>query len=82
VIARVQAEFGLHSQHLIKPGAGEATRVLLRRLPWLMLVRPDCRDELEHLLLLAKERDVEVVDYPDMPYSCIGLVRPQRAGEV
>jgi hypothetical protein len=32
---------------------------------------------LEHLLLLAKERDVEVADYPDMPYSCIGLVRPQ-----
>jgi len=80
-LARVQAEFGLGSQHLIKPGAGEATRVLLRRLPWLMLVRPDCRDMLEHLLLLAKERDVEVADYPDMPYSCIGLVRPRGAGE-
>ena len=77
LVSRVQAEFGLPSQHLIKPGAGEATRVLLRRLPWLVLVRPDCRDTLEHLLLLAKERGVEVVDYPDMPYSCIGLVRPQ-----
>jgi hypothetical protein len=77
LVDRVRAEFGLSSQHLIKPGAGEATRVLLRRLPWLVLVRPDCRDMLEHLLLLAKERGVEVVDYPDMPYSCIGLVRPQ-----
>jgi hypothetical protein len=77
LVSRVQAEFCLPSQHLIKPGAGEATRVLLRRLPWLVLVRPDCRDMLEHLLLLAKERGVEVVDYPDMPYSCIGLVRPQ-----
>jgi Phosphoribosyl transferase (PRTase)/PELOTA RNA binding domain len=76
LISRVQAEFGLPSQHLIKPGAGEATRVLLRRLPWRVLVRPDCRDMLEHLLLLAKERGVEVIDYPDMPYSCIGLVRP------
>jgi len=76
LVSRVQLEFGLPSQHLIKPGAGEATRVLLRRLPWLVLVRPDCRDMLEHLLLLAKERGVEVVDYPDMPYSCIGLVRP------
>jgi PELOTA RNA binding domain len=77
VVSRLQAEFGLPSQHLIKPGAGEATRVLLRRLPWLVLVRPDCRDMLDHLLLLAKERGVEVVDYPDMPYSCVGLVRPQ-----
>jgi Phosphoribosyl transferase (PRTase)/PELOTA RNA binding domain len=76
VVERIQAEFGLPSQHLVKPGAGEATRVLLRRLPWLVLVRPDRRDMLEHLLLLAKERGVDVVDYPDMPYSCVGLVRP------
>ena len=77
VVSRIQAEFGLPSQHLVKPGAGEATRVLLRRLPWLVLVRPDRRDMLEHLLLLAKERGVEVMDYPDMPYSCVGLVKPQ-----
>jgi hypothetical protein len=80
-VRRVQAEFGLPSQHLVKPGAGEATRVLLRRLPWLVLVRPDCRAMLEHLLLLAKERGVEVMDYPDMPYSCIGLVRPQAGDD-
>jgi hypothetical protein len=77
VVIRIQAEFGLPSQHLVKPGAGEATRVLLRRLPWMVLVRPDRRDMLEHLLLLAKERGVEVMDYPDMPYSCVGLVMPQ-----
>ena len=59
----------------------KATRVLLRRLPWLVLVRPDCHAMLEHLLLLAKERGVEVVDYPDMPYSCIGLVRPQAGDD-
>ena len=77
VVSRIQAEFGLPSEHLVKPGAGEATRVLLRRLPWMVLVRPDRRDMLEHLLLLAKERGVEVMDYPDMPYSCVGLVKPQ-----
>jgi hypothetical protein len=51
--------------------------VLLRRLPWLVLVRPDRRDMLEHLLLLAEERGVEVLYYGDMPYSCVGLVKPQ-----
>ena len=81
VVTRVQAEYGLPSHHLVKPGAGEATRVLLRRLPWLVLVRPDSRDMLAHLLLLAAERGVPVTDYPDMPYSCIGLVKPQ-AGDV
>jgi Phosphoribosyl transferase (PRTase)/PELOTA RNA binding domain len=81
VVARVQEEFGLPSHHLVKPGAGEATRVLLRRLPWLVLVRPDCRDLLTHLLVLAAERQVPVADYPDMPYSCIGLIKPQ-AGDL
>jgi len=80
-VRRVQAEFGLPSQHLVKPGVGEATRVLLRRLPWLVLIRPDCRAELEHLLLLAAERGVGVVDYPDMPYSCIGLISPDAGSE-
>lgn len=81
VVARVQSEFGLPSQHLVKPGAGEAIRVLLRRLPWLVLVRPDSREQLAPLLLLASERGVPVTEYPDMPYSCIGLVKPQ-AGDV
>ncbi|HUJ06643.1 MAG TPA: cysteine protease StiP domain-containing protein [Streptosporangiaceae bacterium] len=81
VVSRVQAEFGLPSQHLVKPGAGEATRVLLRRLPWRVLVRPDQWSRLRHLLLLAAERGVEVIDYPDMPYSCIGLISPRAGSE-
>jgi len=81
VVQRVQAEFGLPSQHLVKPGAGEATRVLLRRMPWRVLVRPDCRPMLGHLLLLAAERGVGIIDYPDMPYSCIGLVSPHAGSD-
>jgi len=81
-VRRVQAEFGLPSTHLVKPGVGEATRVLLRRLPWQVLVRPDCRSALEHVLVLARDRGVLVVDYPDMPYSAIGLVRPQAGAEL
>ena len=80
-VSRVQAEFGLPTTHLVKPGVGEATRVLLRRLPWQVLVRPDCLGMLEHLLMLAQDRGVPVVEYPDMPYSCIGLVRPQAGAD-
>jgi hypothetical protein len=76
VVLRLQAEFGLPSWHLVKPSVGETTRVLLRRLPWQVLVRPDRRDALRHVVLLAEARGVPVVDYPDMPYSCVGLVQP------
>jgi len=75
-VRRVQHEFGLPSWHLVKPSVGETTRVLLRRLPWQVLVRPDRRSELSHVLMLAAERGVPVVDYPDMAYAAIGLVKP------
>jgi hypothetical protein len=80
-VRRVQAEFGLQSWHLVKASVGETTRVLQRRLPWQILVRPDRRAALGHVLLLAAERDVPVVDYPDMPYSCIGLVHPSAGAD-
>ena len=80
-VARIQAEFALPSWHLVKPGVGETTRVLLRRLPWQVLVHPDRREGLEHVLDLAAQRDVPVVDYARMSYSCVGLIRPLEAAD-
>ena len=76
VVKRVQAQFGLGSWHLVKPGVGETTRVLLRRLPSKVLVRPDRRGALRHVEVLAAEKGVPLLEYPDMPYSCIGVIRP------
>ncbi len=75
-VAQIQQEFGLPSMHLVKPGLGETTRVLLRRLPWQLLVHPDREEQLAHLFLLAEERRVPVVRRSDMSYSAVGLVRP------
>jgi hypothetical protein len=81
VVRRLQAEFGLPDWHLVKPSVGETTRVLLRRLPWKVLVRPDRRDALRHVLMLAEARGVPVIDHADMPYSCVGLVQPLRGAD-
>jgi hypothetical protein len=75
-VERLQARFDLPSIHLVKPGVGEATRVLIRRLPWKLLIHPDRSDQFAHLLVLAEERGVPVEEYRDMSYSCVGLVRP------
>ena len=40
-VERIQTEYGLSSINLVKPGVGETTRVLLRRVPWRILVRAD-----------------------------------------
>lgn len=73
-IERIGARFDLDDANLIKPGIGEATRVLLRRKPSLLLVRRERHADLDHLLQLAAERGVPVVTFDDMPYSCCGLI--------
>ena len=76
-VERLSEEYGIHSVNLVKPGVGETTRVMLRRVPWKVLVRPDAVAELSHVLLLAQQRGVEVVEIPDLEYSCVGLIHSQ-----
>ena len=73
----VAARYGITNINLVKPGVGETTRVLLRRVPWKVLVRAGAdRTDLAHVLMLAEQRGVEVVEVPDLPFSCVGLIRP------
>jgi hypothetical protein len=72
----VAARYGITNVNLVKPGVGETTRVLLRRVPWRVLVRPNADSDLRHVLLLAAQRGVPVEVVPGLPYSCIGLIRP------
>jgi phosphoribosyl transferase-like protein/RNA binding Pelota-like protein len=78
-VSRVGEAHGVSDLNLIKPGVGETTRVLLRRVPWKVLVRADAGDELAHVRLLAAEREVPVVPVPpeDLPYACVGLIHPR-----
>jgi hypothetical protein len=50
--------------------------VLLRRVPWKVLIRPDALAELDHLLLLAEQRGVPVEPVDDLCFSCVGLIKP------
>jgi hypothetical protein len=72
----VAARYGITNVNLVKPGVGETTRVLLRRVPWRVLVRPNSESDLRHVLLLAEQRGVPVEEVPGLPYSCVGLIRP------
>ena len=82
-VERLSEEYGIHNVNLVKPGVGETTRVLLRRVPWKVLVHPDARTEVAHVLLLAEQRGVPVEEVPDLPFSCVGLIHPRfTAGAV
>ncbi len=75
-VERISRDFGINNVNLVKPGVGETTRVLLRRVPWKVLVRPDAAADIGHVLHLAHQRGVEVVEVPGLPYSCVGLIHP------
>jgi hypothetical protein len=75
-VERLAGEYGIGDVNLIKPGVGETTRVLLRRVPWRVLVRRDAVPALGHVLLLAEQRGVVVELVDDLTYSCVGIVKP------
>ncbi|MFL6658760.1 MAG: cysteine protease StiP domain-containing protein, partial [Massilia sp.] len=69
------AQHGIADANMIKPGIGEATRVLLRRTPRLLIVRDTGAPEVAHLLLLAAEKKVSVRVDPGLPYHAVSLIR-------
>lgn len=72
----IKKDFNIKDINLIKPGIGETTRVLLRRLPWKLLVYSlNDKQHLGHLYQLAKEKGVEVVEYPLKNYLACGIIR-------
>jgi Tellurite-like stress resistance cysteine protease StiP/PELOTA RNA binding domain len=73
----IGAAYGIDDLNLIKPGVGETTRVLLRRVPWKVLMRPDAVASLDHIRMLALQRGVEVELVDRLPYRCVGLIRPR-----
>lgn len=71
---RIAREFGVSDINLVKPSIGEATRVLLRRVPKLILVRSLGSALAKHLEQLAAEKGVPVREYPLRCYEAAGII--------
>lgn len=74
-LAEMTRRFGVQNPHYIKPGIGEATRVLLRRVPDRLLVRDRDWSDVQHLLVLAAEKNVPVQCEPTLPYHAVALIQ-------
>lgn len=74
-VKNICRRFGISDINLVKPSIGEATRVLLRRLPWKILVHSlNDNEHLGHLYQLAQEKGVPLVEYPLKNYRACGLI--------
>lgn len=69
--------FGVSDINFIKPGIGETTRVLLRRVPWKVLVDRTYREApaLRPVIRLAEEKQVPVEFYPLRHYKACGIIK-------
>jgi hypothetical protein len=77
-VEQIADRYEIGDVNLVKPGVGETTRVLLRRVPWKVLVHPSADPcDLAHIRALAAERAVPVEEVPDLAYSCVGLIHPR-----
>lgn len=79
-VAQLAHTFDIADINLIKPGIGETTRVLLRRVPWKILVSKQCDPHhLAHIYRLAEEKNVAVEPYNLRVYNACGLIKNMKA---
>lgn len=76
-VREIAKKYQIDDINFIKPGIGETTRVLLRRVPWKVLIdkRYKESDELRHLIRLAEEKNVPTEYYSMKHYKCCGIIK-------
>jgi len=72
-LVRLALERKLPMNHL-KPGIGESTRALLRRVPETLLLREPGNPEVAHLVHLARDKGVTLETVPDLPCLALALI--------
>lgn len=82
VVHRVCKDFSITDYKKVKPGIGETTRVLLRRVPWMVLLNTevDKNDgDIAHILLLCKQKNIPIQRYDLGAYKVCGIIKELSA---
>jgi hypothetical protein len=77
----MSVRFHVQEPNHVKPGIGEATRVMLRRVPSHLLLRDPDGQDVQHLCELATRRNVPVLIDPGLPYHAVALIRDVSKGD-
>lgn len=74
-LSATMAQHGITDVNLVKPGIGEASRVLLRRVPRLLILRDPEAPDVAHLKVLAAEKSIPLVVDANLPYQAVSLIK-------
>jgi hypothetical protein len=77
-IKQLQETYQINDVNLIKPGIGEATRVLLRRLPDILILKNQNAEQTRHLRMLAMEKQIPIVENSAMPYQATAIIAEHK----
>ncbi len=79
LMARLMQQHNIPHINLIKPGIGEATRVLLRRAPGLLILGEHAGQDVAHMRTLAEEKNIPMLIEPDIaPYQAIAIIKEMQ----
>lgn len=68
-------EFNVKDKNKIKLSIGESSRVLLRRIPKIILIKNFDNPDLAHIIKMAKDKGIEMRQYDKTDYEIISLLR-------
>jgi hypothetical protein len=74
-LRRTMELYNIKDPNRVKPGIGEATRAMLRRVPDFLLLQEADADDLAHLQLLAETNGVPVCVIAEMPYRAAVIIK-------
>lgn len=73
-VEAMMAQFDVERNH-VKPGVGESTRAMLRRVPDRLLLKDPSAPDVQHLIRLADEKNIVVERVEDMPYRAAVIIK-------
>lgn len=75
-ITKIAKEFNIDDVNKVKPGIGETTRVLLRRIPDKILISQNADEKyIKHILELAKDKNIPIEQYDLEHYNVVGIIK-------
>ncbi len=73
-VADCMTRYNASHTNYVKPGIGESTRALLRRVPDRLLLADPTAQDVQHLVALAEAKQVPVDHVADMPYRAAAII--------
>ncbi len=71
----IMHEYSVSNINRVKPGIAEATRIMLRRTPDLLMIQDKDHVDTAHLVQIAIEKGIEIVVIKDMPFGACSIIK-------